>query len=119
MIALPSYVQILSPGYGEKYLAKVIRSEFDRGVPKQRSLSCNGMKEVTFDAIVCDEDYQNWLSFFRNDISSGADWFEFIDPSHNPAVKKKARIIASDLVSQPSNEDFQFWKFKLTLEMYD
>ena len=119
MIALPTYVQILSTGYGETYRAKIIRSEFDRGVAKQRSISCNGIKEVKFNAVVCDENYQDFLSFFRNDLKSGANWFEFTDPSTNPATKKKARIVSQDLITEPQGEDFPYWAFSLTLEMYD
>ncbi|HQK38760.1 MAG TPA: hypothetical protein PLO52_01435 [Flavobacterium alvei] len=119
MIALPKYVQILSNGYKETYTGKIIRSEFDRGIAKQRSLSSNGIKQVTFNAIVCDENYQDFLSFYRNDLASGANWFEFIDPSKSPAIKKKARMISSDLVTEPTGEDFPYWGFTLTLEMYD
>lgn len=119
MIAMPTYVQILASGYQEKYQAKIIRSDFERGVAKQRSLAGNGIKEVTFNALVCDENYQDFLDFFRNDLASGANWFEFLDPSKNPAVMKKARMKMPELVVQPTGEDFPFWGFQLTLEMYD
>lgn len=119
MNQFPTYVQILAQGYSETYKSSVLRSEFDRGLMKQRSLSCNGIKTVTFNAIVCDENYVEFREFWRNTIKSGADWFEFLDPSYVPAVKKKARLVAADQTFTPQGEEFPYWGFSLTMEMYD
>lgn len=115
MIAFPSYVQVLVNGYTENYDSNYLRSEFERGVPKQRKISCQGLKQVTISVYVCDENYQDWLTFWKD---SGRSWFEFNDPSTNPATKKKARIVAGDLNAQPRGDDFDYWTFDLILEMY-
>lgn len=46
MAALPSYVTLLFPDFGEEFDPSVLRTEMERGVPKQRVINTHVMQEV-------------------------------------------------------------------------
>jgi len=117
MTTFPQYVQILN--FKEEYQAEGLRSAFDRGPAKQRPLTKRGFKVMTFTALICDGDYQSFVSWWRDDLRQGSDWFEFLDPSFNPAKKIRARFQNTvTFTGTPMNKSFDMWSLELSVEAY-
>lgn len=46
MAAMPSNVRILFAGYGEEFDPSVVRTEMERGIPRQRVVNTHVMQEI-------------------------------------------------------------------------
>lgn len=119
MTSFPTYITIIADTYQERYQATILRSDFDRGPAKQRPLTSRDYKNVSFVGVICDENYQDFLSWWANDIKRGAYWFEFLDPSYPDATPKRARMPDFTINSKPTNPSFDNWEIGFTLEMWD
>lgn len=116
MNIFPSYIQIVN--FRETYQDNTVRSDFDRGVPKIRPLMSRGLKNMTFTGIICDSDFESFKEWFYSDIRSGSDWFEFLDPSFNPAKKIRARFSSTEIDATPVNNSFDKWSIQFNLVAY-
>jgi len=119
MIQFPNYIIILWNSYQEQYKPTILRSDFDRGPAKQRPLTSRDYKTVSFTAHICDSNYQDFLSWWANDIKRGAFWFEFLDGSYPEALPKRARMNEFNINSKPTNPSFDKWEVQFSLEMWD
>lgn len=119
MTTFPTYIVILWESYQEQYQSTILRSEFDRGPAKQRPLVSRDYKNVSFTGLICDDDYQDFLDWWMNDIKRGAFWFEFLDGSYSTAVPKRARLPQFTINSKPTNSSFDKWEIQFTIEMWD
>jgi len=119
MTTFPTYIKILWDSYTERYQGTILRSDFDRGPAKQRPLTSRDYKQVSFVGVICDADYQTFLSWWINDTRRGAFWFEFFDGSYPTAAPKRARLPQFQINSKPTNASFDNWEIQFTLEMWD
>jgi hypothetical protein len=97
MATFPTYVKILI-GSSESPKSVVVRSEMERGVPKQRRLSSDSMVTVPVDLFF--ETKQNAIDFetwVYSQIGGGANWFSWKNPRTSAVVQ--ARIVAGELGS--------------------
>lgn len=95
MATFPSYVKILV-GSTEQPKSVVMRSEMERGVPKQRRMASDTMVSVPvvllFETPTNANDFEMWV---YSQIGGGADWFTWTNPRTNTAVQ--ARIVGGDI----------------------
>lgn len=95
MATFPTYVKILI-GSSESPKSVVVRSEMERGVPKQRRLSSDSMVTVPVDLFF--ETKQNAIDFetwVYSQIGGGANWFNWTNP--RTAAVVQARIVGGEL----------------------
>ncbi|MDP1886640.1 hypothetical protein [Polaromonas sp.] len=77
---------------GEEPASAVMRSEMERGVPKQRRISADVM--VTQETTVYFDTKQqaiDWETWFYTTINAGADWFDW--PDLRTGTTLQARIV--------------------------
>ncbi len=95
MAAFPSYVKVLL-GATEQPKTVVMRSEMERGVPKQRRIASDTMVtvpvELLFDTPTDAANFETWV---YSQIGGGADWFDWTSPRTGAVVQ--ARIVGGDL----------------------
>ena len=112
----PIYVDIEASTYRESMISTVIRSDFDSGFAKQRRQYCASFKRVSFDISICNERYDDFISWWKNDINMGADWFLFVDPSSEK--QKRARLIEFDIDLRP-DKLMRKWNTSISMEIFD
>lgn len=95
MATFPTYVKILI-GSSESPKSVVMRSEMERGVPKQRRLSSDSMVTVPvdlfFETAQYAYDFEDW---FYSEIGGGTDWFDWVNPRSKTTVQ--ARIVGGEI----------------------
>lgn len=95
MATFPSYVKILV-GSSEQPKTVVLRSEMERGIPKQRRMASDSMVSVPvtlfFETPTNANDFETWV---YSQIGGGTDWFSWTNPRTNTVVQ--ARIVGGDL----------------------
>ena len=100
METFPNYVKVLV-GASEQPKPVVIRSEMERGVPKQRRISSDTMVTVPvnlyFETPQNASDFESWV---YSNIGGGADWFTWVNPRTGSNVQ--ARIVGGDIGSLKS-----------------
>ena len=95
MATFPTYVKILI-GSSESPKSVVLRSEMERGVPKQRRLSSDAMVTVPVDLFFETNqnaaDFETWV---YSQIGGGSNWFDWTNPRTGATVQ--ARIVGGEL----------------------
>lgn len=96
MATFPSDVLCVLGAYSEERTPVVLRSEMERGVPKQRRTASDTMVSVKvtlqFKDSAHNEAFETW---FDSQIGSGADWFSWVHPRTGATVQ--ARIVGGQL----------------------
>ncbi len=118
MAAWPSYARILIDGYSRQRQTAVQRSVMESGPPKQtRTLSRVLVQRKAVVHFTTQADYLSFLAWFRDDISRGADWFDWTDEF---GTSTTARIVGGSLESeQPVAFVGGAWRVSLALETWD
>lgn len=95
MATFPDYIKILI-GVSEQPKPVVLRSEMERGVPKQRRIASDTMVSVPATLLFETPDaataFETW---FYGDAGGGANFFTWTDPRTNTTVQ--ARIVGGDI----------------------
>lgn len=90
MATMPSYVQISAGSVSEDRAPVVIRSEMERGVPKQRRIASDAMVSVPvvlmFKSSADNDSFEAW---FDSQIGSGANWFSWTHPRTGAVVQAR------------------------------
>ncbi len=115
MAAFPTAYKILIET-SEAPTSVVIRSEMERGVPKQRRIAADALVTVPISVVFFNKqqaaDFEDW---FYNDISAGADFFDWTDPRTGLAVE--ARIVGGQLGELvPLRDGYNLSRRSMTLE---
>ena len=118
MAAFPTYAQILLDGYAVQQASALKRTEMDAGPPKQRLDRSRQMVERQITVrLRSRDDYTTFMSWFRDTIHRGADWFDWPDPETLATVQ--ARIKNGELQRKPMNTALTLWHVSFTLESWD
>ncbi len=118
MAAFPTYAEILLDGYAVSQASALKRSEMDAGPPKQRLDRSRQMVERTVTVRLRSRaDYTAFMSWFRDTIHRGADWFDWPDPETLTTVQ--ARIKNGELQRKPMNTALTLWHVSFTMESWD
>lgn len=116
MATFPSYVGIRWADTAESPKSVVLRTEMERGVPKQRRLSSDTM--VTVPVTLYFRTQQNAIDFeawVYTQIGGGVSWFTWTNPRTNTAVQ--ARIVGGDIGAlKPGSNAWTFAERSLHLE---
>ena len=91
MAAFPSYVKIASP-IEEAPASVILRSEMERGVPKQRRFAADTLVEqqVTL-YFYTKQNSIDWETWFYTDINGGADFFDWTDSRSGSTVQARVK----------------------------
>lgn len=118
MAAFPSYAKILLDGYAVQQASALKRSDMDAGPPKQRLDRSRQMveRQVTVH-LGSRADYDAFMTWFRDTIHRGADWFDFTNPETLTTLQ--ARIKNGEMQRQPMNPALTLWHVSFTLESWD
>ena len=119
MAAFPAYGR-LSGKYGEKPTSAVLRTEMESGPAKQAKIHSRSMVTRAVTMIFTSTEYTSFMTWFRDSISRGADWFDWTDPIDD--TLKQARIVKGELEADSfskSEGDLLSWEVKFLLETWD
>lgn len=115
MAAFPSSYKILIET-SEAPASVVIRSEMERGVPKQRRVAADALVTVPITVMFFSKqqaaDFETW---FYTTINGGADFFDWTDPRTGSVVQ--ARVVGGVLGELvPLRDNYNLSRRSLTLE---
>lgn len=92
----PSDVAVVLGSYGEDQTTAVMRSEMERGVPKQRRMASDVLVSVKATLqFKSSAHHDAFMAWFDGQIGSGADWFSWAHPRTGATVQ--ARIVGGQL----------------------
>lgn len=92
----PTDVPCVMGSYSEDRDSAVLRSEMERGVPKQRRLSSDVMVQVKVTLQFRDQAHaQTFETWFDSQIAAGTDWFTWKHP--RTGLDVLARIVGGTL----------------------
>jgi len=117
MATFPAYADVLLDGFSEQHESALIRTEMESGPPRQAKVRSRVL--VTWPAVILVEskaDYQSFMTWFKNDIAYGADWFDFANPVTGSTVQ--ARFNGSGLTAQPIGKMDGPWRINTTIETW-
>ena len=108
MPSLPSYAKILLEGFAEQRESALIRTEMESGPPKQARIKSRVMVtrpvQIRLDTLT---DYKSFITWFRDDIHEGADWFDWVDPVSG--TTKSVRFNGGSLDAAPVASTSSAW----------
>ncbi len=115
MAAFPSNLKILV-GTSEDPTPVVIRSEMERGIPKQRRIAADALVTIPIEVLFLNKqeaaDFEDW---FYVDINGGADFFDWRDPRTGATVE--ARVVNGKLGAlMPVRGAYEVSRRSMTLE---
>lgn len=96
MPAFPSYARVLASGFGEEAQPLVLRSDMERGVPKQRRVAADALVTVPVTVLFTSAaDAAAFEAWFYSDAQAGAAFFDWVHPRTRQLVQ--ARIVDGDI----------------------
>lgn len=110
----PTYIFINDLSLTREIQENVLRSETEVGPQKTRPVQCRPMVQVQFTVNICEEDYQNFLTWFRSDIAYGSYWFLMNDPFDG--VQKRFRFVTTQIAFRKNRHLYQA---TFLIETYD
>lgn len=126
MPVFPDYIDINLQGYSEEYTPNLIVSDFEAGPSKQRRRTTKVLKLITFTGYVCSRaNYKAFITWWREEISQGSDWFCFNDPCATDEASSPTRArmnnfnIKGNPVQVQTNSDLQRWEIDFEIEVWE
>ncbi|HHJ11889.1 MAG TPA: hypothetical protein ENK00_01810 [Chromatiales bacterium] len=124
MAVFPTYGRILLDDYGEEPSPATLRTDMESGPPKQVQVLSRVMVTRTVTVLYTNTEYKNFKTWFRDTVSRGADWFDFVDPVDG--VTRQSRIVSSrqqppyqaKAVSQGEGSPLS-WAVSMRIESWD
>lgn len=117
MATFPSYAQILYSGYSQKKESALLRTEMDSGPPKQAKVKSKVMIVRSVKIYLSSKsDFVSFESWYDNDLSNGASWFDFVDPVSGITIQ--ARFRDGGYTSQPMTPAMNNWEVSAQIESW-
>ena len=117
MATLPSYVRILFDGYQQSRESALIRTEMESGPPRQAKIKSLVLTTRTAKLYLSSKaDYLSFLTWYREDISEGALFFNMTDPVTGSTIQ--ARFVDGGFVSRPMTAAMDFWEIEVNIESW-
>lgn len=110
----PTYIFINDNSLTREIQENVLRSELEVGPVKTRPVQCRPMFQVQFTVNIFEDDYSNFLTWFRTSVAYGSYWFLLNDPFDG--VQKRFRFVNTQIAFQKANHLYQG---TFLLESYD
>jgi hypothetical protein len=98
MATFPAYAKVAKDGYSEAHAPIAVRSEMDRGIPKQRKTQSDIMITIKLNLLFLNKtDAANFEDWFYSPAgaAAGAAFFDWTDP--RTGVVRQARAVANAL----------------------
>lgn len=117
MATFPSHQSILT--YTEAPQTTIRRTPFEDGEAKQTKRFYNLWFQVTAQVLMSANEYDNFLTWFKDDINNGADYFNF--PNHKSESGSptyiEMRLIEGQFNANPIRQyNLSYWIVDLRLE---
>lgn len=115
MATFPSYAKLMLAGLAEQRESALLRTEMEAGPPRQARVRYRVM--VTRNAQIHVNsltDYQSFVTWFRDTINEGADWFDWTDPL--TATTKSIRFAGGGLDASPLGQAGGPWVIRAKIE---
>jgi len=117
MATLPSYVKILFDGYQQNRESALLRTEMETGPPRQARVKSLVMTTRTAKLYLATRaDYLSFLTWYRDDISEGALFFNMSDPVSNSTIS--ARFVDGGFDSKPMSAKMDCWEIDVRIESW-
>lgn len=123
MPAWPVYASIMRADFGIERESALIRSNMESGPPKQTRVKSRVMATMAIRAgIKGKTNYEAFLTWWRDTLNYGADWFDLPDPVAGTTIQ--ARIVGGQLGravpvgGRPADANTR-WEIPMTLEYWD
>ena len=117
MATLPSYVKILYDGYIEQKESGIIRTEFESGPPRQAKFKSRTLKTRTALLFIdSNQNFQNFESWFANDLEQGALFFNFTDPVTKTTTQ--GRFVGGVYSARPLSSSMNVWEVSCQIESW-
>ena len=117
MATFPNYANILIDSYSTNRESALIRTEMESGPPKQAKIKSRVMVSHNVQIYINSKaDYLSFQTWFADDISQGADWFDFVDPISGSTIQ--ARFVGGELTASPLSAKLEQWKISAKLESW-
>lgn len=117
MAAFPNYAKILYSGYQKTRESALMRTDMESGPPKQARIKSNVMEVHSVKIYLASRaDFQSFESWYADDISDGASWFDFTDPISN--TTKQARFREGGYMAQPMTAEMEDWEISAKIEIW-
>jgi hypothetical protein len=95
-MAFPSYAKIAFAGYSDNHANITLRTDMDRGLPKQRKAQSDVLVSVTlqleFDTVADGVNFETW---YYVDAQAGMAYFDWTDS--RTGTLRQARVVAGTL----------------------
>lgn len=116
MATFPAYAHVQFRGAGEQPTPVVVRSEMERGIPKQRRIAADTLVQVPVTLLFRTQadatDFEDW---FYDEVDAGAAWFDWVNPRTGATVQ--ARIVGGDIGRlDPLSNSWAYAERSLVLE---
>ena len=117
MSAFPAYAQILYKDFSQNRESALIRTEMESGPPKQARIKSRVMVTQNIKIYLASKaDFASFQSWYKNDITDGADWFDYVDPITGSTIQ--ARFRDGGYNSSPMTADLQNWELSAQIEYW-
>lgn len=117
MATFPTYANILYSGYQKNRESSLMRTDMESGPPKQARVKSNTMEVHTVKIYLASKaNFQSFESWYENDISDGASWFDFTDPVSGLTVQ--ARFRDGGYAASPMTADMENWEVSAKIEVW-
>jgi hypothetical protein len=123
MATWPTYAQLLLADFGVERDTALARTDMESGPPKQMRTKSRVMASIPARVRIDGKtNYQAFLTWWRDTIDYGADWFDFTDPVAGTTLQ--ARIVGGKLgravpITGRPGASGTLWEIPLTLEYWD
>ena len=99
MATFPTWVKLAPRDGGERPSPVVVRSEMERGVPKQRRTAADSLVTIGVTAVFDNGDQaEKFLTWFYDNTTGaqgGAAWFDFVHP--RTGATEEGQIVGGDI----------------------
>ncbi|MGI4849033.1 MAG: hypothetical protein ACRYGK_12980 [Janthinobacterium lividum] len=98
MAVFPSYARVSAEGYSEAHSPTALRSDMDRGMPKQRKVQSDTLVTLALNVLFLNKtdaaSFEDWY-YSATGAGAGTVWFDFTDP--RTGAVRSCRAVAGTL----------------------
>lgn len=115
----PKYAEVMAEGFSLERDSLLARSEMDSGPPKQYQVRSRGMVRYNVRVLLSTlANYQSFVSWVKNSVRGGADWFWWPDPITR--AKTEARLVSGVQKEEQLAAGIRtHWVVTVTVEAWD
>lgn len=114
---LPAYITILFADYQQSRESALLRTQMESGPPRQVKIKSRIMTTIQARLYIdSNAEYQQFLTWYREEIQEGALFFQFIDPLTSTTIE--GRFVDGGFVSVPLSSSMNKWEVRTSIEYW-